>query len=174
MIKIFSLFFIPLVAVLYLFILFHTITPMHTLNFSTTINAPVAKVRDTMLNHPSYEIWTSAFSEGSTYTGSWDQWADIKFVDPSGQGMIAQIAESRLHEYVSIRHLWEMMNNPETGELVTRLYDHAWYENYSFSTTDTATRLDIEMTAIPDEYVDMFNSMRPKALDLLKELCETD
>lgn len=147
---------------------------MQSLNFSITINAPVAKVRDTMLNHPTYEQWTTAFSEGSSYVGSWEQWTDILFVDPSGQGMIAQIAESKLHEYVSIHHLWEKMNNPETGELVTTMYEPAnSYENYNFEVIDEqTTKVNVEMTAMPDEWVEMFNQMRPKALNLLKDLCE--
>ena len=147
---------------------------MQTLNFSITINSPVAKVRDTMLNHPTYEQWTTAFSEGSSYVGSWDQWADILFVDPSGQGMIAQIAESKLYEYVSIHHLWEKMNNPETGELITTMYEPAnSYENYRFTAIDEqTTKVDVEMTTMPDEWVEMFNQMRPKALELLREICE--
>ena len=36
---------------------------MQTLRFSITINAPVAKVRSTMLNHPTYEQRTSAFGK---------------------------------------------------------------------------------------------------------------
>lgn len=41
---------------------------MQTLHFTTNIPAPVAIVWDTMLNHPTYEQRTTAFSEGSTYT----------------------------------------------------------------------------------------------------------
>ncbi len=146
---------------------------MQSLSFSISINAAAAKVRDTMLNHPTYEQRTTAFSEWSTYTGSWNQWADITFHDGSGQGMIAQIAESRLHEYVSIHHLWEIMKNNETGELVTTMYDGAGYENYRLTTTDdNITRLDVELTSIPEEYADMMNNMRLKALDLLQTLCE--
>lgn len=148
---------------------------MQTLTFSITINAPVAKVRDTMLNHPTYEQWTTTFSEWSSYIGSWDQWSDIKFVDPSGQGMIAQIAQARLYEYVSIHHLWEIMQHPETKELITTMYDPAnSYENYSYEVIDEqTTKVSVEMTAMPDEWVEMFNQMWPKALEKLKSLCET-
>lgn len=140
---------------------------MQTLHFTTTINAPVSKVRDTMLNHPTYEQWTSAFSEWSTYEWSRDQGSEIKFLDGSGKwGMIATIASNKLHEYISIQHLGQI-NEDKT----TTMFEWESFENYSFtSIDDTTTKLDIEMTAMPDERVDMFNEMWPKALILLKDL----
>jgi hypothetical protein len=67
------------------------------------------------------------------------------------------------------------MNNPETGELITTMYEPAnSYENYRFTAIDEqTTKVDVEMTAMPDEWVEMFNDMRPKALELLKNICET-
>ena len=140
---------------------------MQTLHYTVTITAPVSKVRDTMINHPTYEQWTSAFSEWSTYVWSRDQGADIKFIDPAGQGMIAKVAVNKLHEYISIQHLWEIGTDGTTTMI-------AWesFENYTFTNIDdTTTQLDVELTAMPDERVDMFNDMRPKALELLKGLC---
>lgn len=141
---------------------------MQELHFTTTINAPIAKVRDTMLNHPTYEQWTSAFSEWSTYTGSREQGSNITFGDGSGQGMIAKIATNRLHEYISIQHLGQI-NEDKT----TTMFEWESFENYSFTATDAnITKVDVEMTAMPDERVPMFNEMWPKALELLKTLCE--
>lgn len=139
-----------------------------TLHFTTTINAPVSRVRSLMLNHPSYEMWTKAFSEWSTYTGSREQWSEIRFHDETWQGMIAKIAESRLHEYVSIQHLWEIGKDNQTT-----MYEKTSFENYTFTDIGgDATKVDVEMTAMPDEWVDMFNVMWPKALELLKGICE--
>lgn len=141
---------------------------MQTLHFTITINAPASKVRDTMLNHPTYEQWTSAFSEWSTYEWWRDQWSDIIFGDGSGQGMIAKIAINKLHEYISIQHLGQI-NEDKT----TTMFESESFENYKFTSIDeTTTKVDIEMTAMPDERVPMFNEMRPKALQLLKDLCE--
>ncbi len=148
---------------------------MQIQQFTTTIDASVQKVRDTMLNHPTYEQRTNTFSEWSTYHGTRDKWADIKFCDPSWQGMIASIADNRLYEYVSIAHKWEMMLNQETGKMEIKMYDGAGFENYTFiKLSDTQTKLDVELTAIPDEYVDMMNQTRPKALEVLKNMCENN
>lgn len=143
--------------------------------FSVTINAPVQTVWEKMLNHPTYEIWTTPFSEWSTYIGSWDEGAEIKFVGPDGkEGMLAQIAKNDHYAYISIAHKAEMMVNKETGTLETTYYDEPSFENYRFTTVDEyATRVDIELIMdIPEEYVEMFNEMWPKALAVLKQICE--
>ena len=150
--------------VFYFFIFF----VMQALHFTTTISAPVSKVRDTMLNHPTYEQWTTAFAPWSTYQWSREQWSEITFGDGSGSGMLATIAHHKLHEYVSIQHLGMIDENN-----TTTMFESESFENYSFTVIDaTTTKVDVAMTAMPDERVDMFNEMRPKALELLKGICE--
>lgn len=88
--------------------------------------------------------------------------------------MLAKIAANRLHDYISIAHQGEMMINKATGKLETKMYDHAGFENYIFTTlSPEETKLDVELTAIPDDYADMFNDMRPKSLAVLQQLCES-
>jgi hypothetical protein len=54
-----------------------------------------------------------------------------------------------------------------------KYFDHESFENYRFTKIDEiTTQLDIEIIGMPDEWVDMMNEMWPKALDLLKNLCE--
>jgi hypothetical protein len=67
------------------------------------------------------------------------------------------------------------MEDEQTKELITTMYEPAnSYENYRFTAIDEqTTKVDVEMTTMPDEWVEMFNDMRPKALNLLKALCET-
>jgi hypothetical protein len=67
------------------------------------------------------------------------------------------------------------MEDEQTKELITTMYEPAnSYENYRFTAIDEhTTKVDIEMTAMPDDRVEMFNQMWPKALELLKNLCET-
>ena len=125
-----------------------------------------------MLEKPTYELWAAEFSEWSTYQGSWEKWSEIRFVDPEGMGMIAEIAENRLYEYVSIHHLGEIQY--DDAWIVTEYeYEWAWQENYTFTQqSDGTTELNVELTNIPDDYADMFNEMWPKALEILKGLCE--
>lgn len=142
------------------------------LNFTIHIAAPVARVWDTMLELETYRDWTTAFSEGSTYEGSWAQGDRIRFLAPSGDGMLAEIAENRRHAFISIRHLGVIADGVEdtTSDAVK-----AWapaHENYRFTPEGSGTRLDIEQE-IMAEYAAMMNEMWPKALARLKALCET-
>jgi hypothetical protein len=84
--------------------------------------------------------------------------------------MLAHVHINRLHEYVSIQHLGMI---GEDGA-VTLFDEHSSHENYNFTPIDDhTTQLDIQLTQMPDDRVEMFNQMRPKALELLKNLCET-
>jgi hypothetical protein len=142
------------------------------IQFSTLIHAPVATVWKTMLEPGSYTSWTSAFAEGSTYEGSWEQGQRIKFVSPSGEGMLSEIVESRLHEHISIRHLG--MIGPGGVEDTTSEAVRAWapaHENYTFTAVPEGTKLAIEMDVAADWEQYMLDSW-PKALDRLKELSE--
>lgn len=145
---------------------------MQTLNFSIAINKPKELVWKTMLEKPSYQERTSTFCEWSTYEGSREQWAKIRFVDPKGYGMISEIAENKLYEFISIRHLGEILIDEKTGKSKETMYPKPWYENYSFSEADGITTVGVFMDNLPDDYIPMFQEMRPKALKRLKEICE--
>lgn len=139
------------------------------LHFEIFINAPVEKVWNTMLEKETYGQWTEVFSPGSTYDGSWEQGSTIRFVDEARTGgMDSEIAENRMHEFVSIRHLSMFQN----GETMTDAQDmFPAYENYTFVAKDGGTQVLIELD-MAEEWEAMFSEMWPKALEKLKELCE--
>lgn len=144
---------------------------MKTLTFNITIQAPRAAVWSTMLDPAGYEAWTAPFCEGSRYVGSWDEGAAIRFVAPSGDGMTAVIAENRLHEFVSIRHLGMIENGVEdtTSDKV-----RAWapaYETYHFADVPGGCALTVTLDTMPEYEAYMLDTY-PKALARLKALCE--
>lgn len=82
--------------------------------FTVTINALVPTVWRLMIGPESYMRWASAFAEGTYFEGSWEPGAKIKFLSPpSGDGMVAEIAENRKNEFISIRHLGFISNGVE-------------------------------------------------------------
>lgn len=144
---------------------------MKTQHFDILIHAPRQHVWTTMLQPASYEQWTSAFCEGSRYEGSWDQGSSIRFLGPDGGGMVAEIAESRPAEFVSIRHLGFIQNGVEdtTSEAI-----RAWapcYENYTFLDEAGGTRLKVDSDVFGD-YEAFMAETWPRALLQLKTLCE--
>lgn len=144
---------------------------MQTQHFEIDIQAPRQQVWATMLQSPSYERWTSAFCQGSRFEGSWDSGSSIRFLGPSGQGMVAEIAEHRPAEFVSIRQLGFIHDGIEdTQSEAVR----AWapcYENYYFSDAGGGTRLRVDTDVFGDLDAYMADTW-PKALAQLKTLCE--
>ena len=144
------------------------------IQFAATINAPVPTVWRLMMGPESYKRWACAFAEGCYFEGSWEQGAKIKFLSPpSGDGMVAEIAQNRKNEFISIRHLGFFSNGVEdtTSESV-----RAWapsFENYTFVSVPEGTNLVIELDVL-DEWEEYMNEAWPKALALLKQLSEAE
>jgi uncharacterized protein YndB with AHSA1/START domain len=143
----------------------------NTLTFTTTIRSPRQHVWETMFSPDGYRTWTAPFMEGSYYSGSWEQGQKIQFLSPGGEGMTAEIAESRPHQFLSIRHLGEVRDGVEdtTSDKV-----RAWapaYENYALAEADGGTALTVSVDTLA-EYEQYMQDTFPKALAALKALCE--
>jgi len=143
------------------------------LQFSAVIAAPPARVSEVMLADESYRQWTTPFTEGSYYEGSWREGERIRFLAPSGSGMSSEIVEHRPNAFVSIRHLGFISDGVEdtTSDAV-----RAWapsYENYTFVAVPEGTRLVVDLDVTEDFEGDMLR-MWPEALAKLKALCEGD
>lgn len=144
---------------------------MKTLLFDIHINSSKKKVWEIMLDKESFQTWTAEFSEGSYYEGSWEKGDRIKFLVPSGDGMTSIIAENRLYEYISIKHLGCINNGIEdTTSTAVQSWTPA-FENYTFTEIDGITHLHVEMDVAP-EFEEFMQTAWPKALIKLKEICE--
>lgn len=145
---------------------------MQKLHFSTRINAPKEKVWDTMLNDDTYRKWTSPFTEGSYYQGSWEKGSKILFLDPAGQGMVSKIVENMPYEFISIEHQGFVKDGKEDVESEGARALAGAHEDYTFKETGSATEVLVDLDT-NDEYSAMFEDMWPKALLKLKQLSES-
>ena len=149
---------------------------MQKIHFSIFINAPREKVWNTMLGEDTYTEWTTAFSPGSYFKGSWEEGSKMIFLGPnpdgSGEGgMVSRVKENRLYEFVSIEHLGIISNGVEDTTSEEAQKWSGSYENYTFVEKDGGTEVLVDMS-IMDQYKDMFDESWPKALELLKDLAE--
>jgi hypothetical protein len=148
---------------------------MEVIQFSILINAPKQKVWKTMLDKNTYVQWTSAFAEGSSFEGGWEKGNEIRFIAINAQGkqegMFSRIKENRVYDFISIQHLGIITDGvvDTTSEKVKQWAPS--YENYTFTTKGAGTEVKVEME-VNKEYKKMFEEMWPRALKLLKELCE--
>lgn len=143
------------------------------LRFTISISAPTSTVFKLMIDPQSYKKWTSAFTEGSYFEGSWEQGQKIRFLSPSGDGMVAEIAEFQANHFISIRHLGYVVGGVDDTESdAIRSWTPA-YENYTFQETSAGTMLIVEQD-VTDEYEACMAEAWPKALDALKAICEAE
>ncbi len=148
---------------------------MLTVNYEIEIEASTQKVFDLMLGKTNYEIWTTPFSEGSTYIGNWEKGSKMIFTNATDikieNGMLSEIAENIPGKYISICHKGMLVDGLE---ILAGPQVDAWVnstENYSYLPTDTGTKLIIEID-INQDYKDFFDESWPLALKKLKEICE--
>jgi uncharacterized protein YndB with AHSA1/START domain len=141
------------------------------IQFRETIAAPVEVVWETMLGAESYRKWTTAFADGSYFDGSWSEGSRIRFLSPSGDGLVAEIAENRVHEFLSIRHLGFVFKGVEdTDSEAVRAWAPA-YENYTFSAVPGGTEIVVDQDVTAD-FEQCMEQTWPNALGLLKLMCE--
>ena len=68
---------------------------MKTLHFSTDIEASRQTVWGVLLGRESYRLRTAELAEGSYYEGTWETGTRMRFLVPTGEGMVAEVAEHR-------------------------------------------------------------------------------
>jgi Activator of Hsp90 ATPase homolog 1-like protein len=146
-------------------------TSVNRIQFTATIAAPASVVWRHITSAESYRQWTSAFAEGSHFEGSWEPGARMLFLAPSGDGMVSEIAESRKDAFISIRHLGFIANGIEdTRSESVRSWAPA-FENYTLVALAKGTQLVVDQDVSP-AWEEHLVQAWPKALELLKKLCE--
>lgn len=145
---------------------------MQKIYFSTMVNAPKEKVWEILWNLDAYKKWTSAFAEGShAKTDNWKEGSKVLFLDPQGSGMVSMVSVNKPNEYMSFKHLGEVIDGVEdtTSERIKTWSGST--ENYTLHEENGVTTLSIDMD-ITDDYKEMFEKMWPIALKNVKELSE--
>ncbi len=145
-------------------------------NYSIYIEASPEKVHETMTDAEKYRQWTRPFNESSYFRGTWEEGTRILFIgcDEQGNegGMVSRIKANQKGRYISIEHLGEYKNGEEitSGPNV-----ESWagcLENYTFLPEGSGTRILVELTGGLDSFAEYFDNTWPKALEVLKSICE--
>lgn len=139
--------------------------------FKVSINATKEKVWNVLWDDATYRKWTSVFGEGSHYVSDLEEGSKVKFLGEKDSGMLSEVAEKRMNEYMGFRHIGMIMDGVEdtTSEKVKN-----WsgaMETYRLDDNNGNTELTVGLD-MNDEYRDMFMDLFPKALQKIKELSE--
>ncbi len=144
---------------------------MITLNYSTTIKCTPNVVWQILWNDGTYKKWTAAFMEGSYAESSWEEGARIAFLSPDKNGMFGIIQTKIVNAEMTFKHLGEIKNGIEEK----KNWENAT-ESYQLSEIEEGTFLKVVLTMddANKEFEGYFNEAFPKALTILKQLCETE
>lgn len=149
---------------------------MLKLHLIAEIYAPREKVWNTMLEDETYRLWTKPFNQDSHFDGSWEEGSKMRFLGSGkeGQGemgMVSVIKENRVHEFLSIEHLGQIVNGVEDTESSDVKKWGGALENYTFRDKENGTELLIDMDIDENEQVVMDQAWK-ESLEILTELAE--
>ena len=142
---------------------------MVTLQYSVDIKASAQVTWEHLWKDASYRKWTSAFMEGSYAQSTWEQGAKIYFLTPSGEGMYGVIDKLVPQVEMTFKHQGEI----KAGVEENKNWQHA-SESYKLEEKNGATTVNVTLTMddAHKDYENYFNEAFPKALSILKEICE--
>ena len=141
---------------------------METLKFMIRINASKQLVWEALWNEINYPKWTSAFGEGNKAISDWNEGSKIQFIAKDGGGLFSLIEEKVNNEKMVFKHLGEIKN----GEEISNEWAGA-KEKYFLTESNNLISLNVEMDT-KAEYKEYFNSVFPKALELIKQISENN
>ena len=149
--------------------------PKEMLHFEITIENTPENIFRIMLESEAFSKWTSAFNPTSRFSGSWAKGEKISFLgtDADGKtgGMVCRIRENIPGKFLSIESLCEIIDGQEvTGDDKADFW-HGSLENYSLKPVGSKTLLCVD-TDVPSDFKPFFLEAWPKALEMLKALCE--
>lgn len=139
---------------------------METLEYNIEIDATPEKVWSVLWDDLSYRQWTSAFTEGSFYIGTWKEDSLMKFFDPNNNGMYSRVLKNDPNKEMSFIHLGEIYDGVE----VPQDWGNA-IESYILEETETGTKLTAKINS-SEEFKGFFEDKFPRALQNVKNLSE--
>ncbi|MEO1001754.1 MAG: SRPBCC domain-containing protein [Cyanobacteria bacterium J06638_7] len=146
---------------------------MKMLTYSIVISKPQDVVFKTMTDKSVYPGWAKAWGEGMTYEGEWKQGEHISFFDQTQGGTKVLVEEIVPNESIKTKHV-AMVNQQNIEIELADDMMRKWIgsqENYYFKEkSENETTLEVVM--ITDEAFEKMMEAWPKALQLLKEICE--
>ena len=143
-----------------------------TITKSIDIEAPPERVWDVLLDDATYRQWTAEFMAGSYADTDWQEGSTVRFLDPSGSGLLAHIAASRHPELVDIEYDGLVADGKDDTESDHAREYRGSRETYRLTRTPSGTHLDISADMAEQYYDDMVAAW-DRALAKAKALAET-
>ncbi len=148
---------------------------MERLKFEIQIEAPVEMVFKSMIGREGYKQWTSVFCDSSDFEGSWSEGEKIIFLalNKAGkrEGMLGRVKAFVPHQFVSVEYYGVLDGDDQITEGDIAEGFKGMYENFSFKRQDNGTIVSVDVD-VEDAFKSYLLETYPKALNLLKQICE--
>ncbi len=122
-----------------------------------------------------YPEWAKAWGKEMTYEGDWKKDGKISFFDQTQGGIKVIIEELKPNEYVRARHI-AMVDAKNIEVELTDEMMRKWIgsldEYYFKKESNNVTTLEVVITT-KEVFQEMLDGTWPKALQYLKEICES-
>lgn len=147
-----------------------------TLHFEIQIKAAPEVVYRSIIDSNYFQQWTSVFSSTSHYKGTWEKGSKIQFlsIDENGNttGLASKIRENIANKHISIEHYGFIKNGEEITESEEVRILQGSFENYALIQKGDITELHVDSDTF-SENREFFHERWPKALEMLKNICES-
>ncbi len=144
---------------------------MRTITKAIDVDAPPERVRDVLLDDATYRQWTAEFMAGSYAETDWQEGSTVRFLDPSGSGMLGHIVASRRPELVDVEFDGVVADGKDDTETDHAREYRGARETYRLTRTPSGTRLDISGD-MGEQYYDDMAAAWDRALAKVKALAE--
>ena len=142
-----------------------------TIRKAIDVDASPERVWDVLLDDATYRQWTAEFMAGSYAVTDWQEGSAVRFLDPSGSGMLGHIVASRRPELVDIEFDGLVADGKDDTESDHAREYRGSRETYRLSRTPNGTRLDISAD-MGEQYYDDMVAAWDRALAKAKALAE--
>ena len=142
-----------------------------TITKAIDIDAPPERVWDVLLDDATYRQWTAEFMVGSYAETDWQEGSTVRFLDPSGSGLLGHIAASRHPELVDIEYDGLVADGKDDTESDHAREYRGSKETYRLTRTPSGTHLDLSADMAEQYYDDMVAAW-DRALAKAKALAE--
>lgn len=142
-----------------------------TIEKSVDVAAPPERVWEVLLDDATYRVWTAAFLGGSFAETDWCQGSTVRFLGPSGSGLLGRVVTSRRPELIDVEYEGLVAEGRDDTDSETAREYRGARETYRLSAVDGGTHLSISAPMGEDYYDDMVAAW-DDALARVQELAE--
>jgi len=140
-----------------------------TIEKTATIDAPPERVWEVLTDDASYRTWTAEFMEGSYAETDWAEGSPVRFLDGSGSGLLAHVAESRPGELLDVEFDGLVADGQEDTTSEQAVAFRGAHETYWLEASGAGTHLRVA-SDMEEAYYDDMATAWDRALVRIQEL----